>query len=68
MDKRKINASGCYDLTAFKAIEKASREEKEERERLKHLLKTIFRDCERYGYHLEGRIVLKDKKTGKIWR
>lgn len=69
MDKRKYNASGCKDMTVFYAIENVSREEKQsEEKRVKALLKQIFRDTEKAGFHLENRLVLKDKKTGKVWR
>ena len=63
MNKEKFNASGCKDLTAYEAINNIDSEE-----RFKRLLARIFRLCEFYGFHLEGRIVLRDKKTGKIWR
>lgn len=63
MKKDKLNASGCKDLTAYKAIENIEAEE-----RLNALLKKIFRLCDYYGFHLEGRLVLRDKRTGKIWR
>ena len=59
----KYNASGCKDLTAYDAIENIEMEK-----RLNALLKKIFRLCDNYGFHLEGRLVLRDKKTGKIWR
>lgn len=32
------------------------------------LLNTIFTICELAGFHIEGRIAIKDCKTGKIWR
>ena len=63
MNKEKLNASGCKDLTAYEAIENIETDE-----RFKRLLATIFRSCEKHGFHLEGRIVVRDKKTGKIWR
>lgn len=63
MNRDKFNSSGCKDLTAYKAIENIESEE-----RLRKLLKKIFRLCELYGFHLEERLVLRDKKTGKIWR
>ena len=68
MDKRKYNRSGCKDMTAFYAIENVSREEKDDEKRVRELLKQIFRDTEKAGFHLENRLILKDKKTGKIWR
>ena len=66
-DPDKYNSSGCKDLTAYEAIRNVEREEKAE-VRFKNLLAQIFQLCEYYGFHLEGRIVLKDKKTGKVWR
>ena len=63
MKKEKLNASGCKDLTAYEAIENIESEK-----RFKKLLAQIFRSCEKYDFHLEGHIVVRDKKTGKIWR
>lgn len=31
-------------------------------------LDTIFNICELSGFHVEERIVIKDNKTGRIWR
>ena len=59
----KKNFSGYTDLTAYKALENIESEK-----RFKKLLQKIFQLCESYGFHLEERVVLKDKKTGKIWR
>ena len=63
MKNEKLNASGCKDLTAYEAIRNIDGEK-----RFKKLLANIFRICDIYGFHLEGRIVVRDKKTGKIWR
>lgn len=63
MENPKLNASGCKDMTAYLAIESVESER-----RFKRVLAQIFRVCDLYGFHLEGRIVLRDKKTGKIWR
>ena len=67
MDKRKLNASGCKDLTTYEALKKIEREEKEEA-KFKRLLATIFYLCDLAGFSIEERLVLKDKNTGKIWR
>lgn len=67
MDQRKLNASGCKDLTAYHAIEKVYREERD-RAKLEKLLATIFYICDLAGFRIEGRIAFQDKKTGKIWR
>lgn len=61
------NASGYLDLTAYKAIKKADRDADAEK-RYKKLLNTIFDICELAGFRIEGRLILKDKKTGKVWR
>ena len=58
------NGSGYKDPTAYKAIKEVDHESA----RFYKLLETIFSICELAGFHVEGRIVLKDKKTGKIWR
>lgn len=64
-DLRK-NASGYYDPTAYKAIMKA--DANEDTERFHKLLDTIFTICELSDFHIEGRLVIKDKRTGKVWR
>ena len=60
----KRNGSGYYDPTAYKAIKKVDAEE----ERFQRLLATIFYICENAGFHIEERIVIKDVRTGKVWR
>lgn len=62
-DDRK-NAEGYLDKTAYEAIKNVEKEE----ERFRKLLDTIFAICELAGFHIEERIVIRDKKTGKIWR
>lgn len=41
---------------------------KREDERFHRLLHTLFYLCELADFEIEGRIVLIDKKTGRIWR
>lgn len=67
-DELKYNGSGIKDPTAYEALANIRNEERESEERLKKLLKKIFRDCEKAGFHLEERVILKDKATGKVWR
>lgn len=62
-DDRK-NAEGYLDRTAYEAIKNVEKEE----EKFRKLLDTIFAICELAGFHIEERIVIRDKKTGKIWR
>lgn len=58
------NASGYSDPTAYQAIKNVESED----ERFHKLLETIFNICELSDFHLEERIVLKDKNTGKVYR
>ena len=58
------NASGCLDLTAYEAIKNAD----EDLEKIKKLMGCLHRVCELAGFSIEERIVLKDTRTGKIWR
>lgn len=58
------NASGYVDPTAHEAIKNIDAET----ERLQKLLTAIFAMCDVAGFHIEERIVLKDRKTGKVWR
>ena len=66
-DDPRRNASGYMDLTAYEAIRKADQEAEAEA-RFKKLLSTIFYICDLAGFHIESRLEIKDKKTGKIWR
>ena len=58
------NGEGYLDLTAYEAIKNVKKEEK----RFNKLLHTIFSICEMAGFEIEGRIVLIDKKTGRVWK
>lgn len=67
MDKDDLrkNSEGYSDPTVYNAFKNMG---KESDERFHKLLDTIFTICELSGFHIEERIVIKDKKTGKIWR
>lgn len=60
----RCNAEGYSDPTAFGALRNLERED----ERFHRLLYTLFYLCELADFEIEGRIVLIDKKTGRIWR
>ena len=60
----KRNASGYFDPTAYEAMKAID----EEDARFHKLLYTIFYLCELAGFRIEGRIVLTDKRTGRVWR
>ena len=59
------NSEGYSDPTAYEAICNATREEDG---RFHRLLSTLFYICEMAGFEVQGRIILKDKRTGKVWR
>lgn len=58
------NAEGYSDPTVYEALKNMEQEE----ERFHKLLDTIFALCELSDFHIEERIVIKDKRTGRIWR
>ena len=60
----KLNSSGRPDPTAYQAIKNVDRED----ENFHKLLHTIFNICELSGFRIEGRIVLVDEATGKVYR
>lgn len=59
-----LDAEGYSDPTAYEALKNMEQEE----ERFHKLLDTIFALCELSDFHIEERIVIKDKRTGRIWR
>lgn len=48
--------------------QKTTNESDYEQRRVNNLLHVIFKICELSGFWVEERIVLKDRKTGKIWK
>lgn len=60
----KKNQYGYPDPTAYKAIKNIE----DENDRLNKVIWIIRTICELAGYNVEERIVLRDLKTGKIWR
>lgn len=65
----KRNGSGYVDPTAYKAIKNVEKRPRgEDFERYNRVIRLIFAVCELAGFHVENRIVLKDKKTGRIWK
>lgn len=59
----KENYEGYSDSTAYHAIQNA-----EDYDRFRRVLGLIFSICELSGFHLEEHVVLRDRKTGKIYR
>lgn len=59
------NKSACKDLTAYKAIKNADNDDGFKKVTI--LRRVIFIICDLAGYKVAQRIVLKDKKSGKVW-
>lgn len=62
------NSEGYPDPTAFQAILNVEQDILEDEVRFHKLLNSIFNICELSGFQIEGRVIIKDKKTGRIWR
>lgn len=67
-DNLRKNGSGCTDMTAYEAIKKVDRASLEESDRFHNLLDALFYIIDTAGFEVEGRIILKDLTTGKVWR
>ena len=65
-DNPKRNTSGCMDLTAYEAIKKIDAEM--EFDRLHRMIDILHTVCELNDFHIMEHVVLKDKRTGKVWR
>ena len=64
-DDMRKNSEEYSDPTVYNALRNI---EKDGDDRFHKLLDTIFTICELSGFHIEERIIVKDKKTGKVWR
>jgi hypothetical protein len=65
------NGSGYPDPTAYTAIKHMEDEQRRndpDYEKYMKLIGCILRICELSDFHLEERLVLKDKRTGKVYR
>ena len=64
MDELLRNGSGYKDPTAYKALKTVTEDEKT----VSKVIKTLQAVAHLAGYEISGRIVLRDKKTGREWR
>ena len=62
-DPRK-NASGCGDLTAYNAIQNIDEEEEE----FKKLFRTLRYICNVAGFEFDGRICIRNKESGRVYK
>lgn len=63
-DELKRNGSGYFDPTAHKAMVKMDKDQ----ERFEKFLGTVFAIADLSGFHIDERIVVSDKKTGRVWK
>lgn len=63
MNNDNFNAYKCSDLTAHQALENI-----DEERRVKKLVTAVLYTIDLAGYDLEGRLVLRNKRNGKVWR
>lgn len=59
------NKEGYNDPTAYKAIQNL---DKEEDRKFRRLLRGLFNLCDLAGFEIQGRIVFKSRKTGRLWK
>lgn len=57
------NADGYYDPTAYRALRNIDAEK-----RFHKLLRAIFNLCQLSGFVVEGRIMLRDEVTGRLFK
>ena len=63
-DDLKRNASGYIDPTAYIAITNIDNEQK----RFKQLIRTIVYICDLAGFEIQGKITLKNRRSGRLWK
>lgn len=70
VDKRNpmFNSSGCKDPTAYEAISQVTKEEAELNQMVHTLINVLKFIVDLSGFELVGRIMVKDKRTGKEFR
>lgn len=62
----KKNSEGYSDPTPYEALNNIERSE--EHERFRKFMGAMLRIAELSDFSIEERIVVKDKRTGRIWR
>lgn len=62
-----MNGEGYSDPALGYTLSR-SKPDKDEDVQFKKLIKTIVTVCDLAGFKVEGRISLKNKKSGRIWR
>lgn len=65
-EHKRQNHEGYSDTTHYEAEDKIEYER--QRRRVAGVIKHIMYICNLAGYHVESRIVLRDKRNGRVWR
>ncbi|WP_245157210.1 hypothetical protein [Anaerovorax sp. IOR16] len=68
MENVKLNASGCKDLTAYKALKPMIKSDAAVEKKVHKLIENIKYIINLAGFELAGRIKLKDKKSGREFK
>ena len=63
-DRQKYNSSGYKDLTAYSAIKAVSKREQQVHQYIK-IIKAL---ADKVDFEIVGRVEIKDKTTGRVWR
>lgn len=67
-DNPKLNSEGYYDPTAYNGLRNILREENALEHDVTVLIKVLKYIIGKAGFELVGRIEIKDKKTGRVFR
>ena len=65
-ERKRQNQEGYSDETHFEAEDRIEYER--QRRRVAGVIKHLMYVCNLAGYHVESRIVLRDKRNGRVWR
>lgn len=65
---RKCNTCENFDESEVMRNRISDGTDETEHEKFQRFLRDLFGLCDAYTYHLESRIVVRDKKNGRIWR
>lgn len=67
-DNPKLNSEGYYDPTAYNGLRNILREENALERDVTMLIKVLKYIIGKAGFELVGRIEIRDKKTGRVFR
>lgn len=68
MKNERFNSSGCKDMTAYEAINKVSKAERNKDKQVGELIKVVKFIIDNCGFELVNRIAILDKETGREYR